>query len=59
MSLKYDNMVCGRRSVNQIIQFERCIFSKNTNIFRHLKLEIALVIPASNNVKYNTIQPIK
>ena len=26
---------------------------KNINIFRHLKLEIALAIPASNDEKYN------
>ena len=25
----------------------------NSNIFRHLKLEIALAIPASNDEKYN------
>ena len=25
----------------------------NRNIFRHLKLEIALAIPLSNDVKYN------
>ena len=27
---------------------------KNKNIFRHLKLEIALAIPASNDEKYNS-----
>ena len=27
--------------------------SKNIYIFRHLKLEIALAIPASNDEKYN------
>ena len=48
-----DNIVCGRCSVSQIIQFRRCIFSKNIYIFRHLKLEIALAIPASNDEKYN------
>ena len=32
-------------------------FSKNINNFCHLKLEIALAIPASNDEKYNkTIQ---
>ena len=48
-----DNTVCGRCSVSQITQFRRCIFSKNIYIFRHLKLEIALAIPASNDEKYN------
>ena len=48
------DIVCGRCSVNQIIQFKRCIFKKNINIFRHSKLEIALAIPASNDEKYNT-----
>ena len=49
-----DNMVCGRCSISQITQFKKCLFSKKINIFRHLKLEIALAIPASNNEKYNT-----
>ena len=48
-----DNTVCGRCSVSKITQFRRCIFSKNIYIFRHLKLEIALAIPASNDEKYN------
>ena len=46
-----DNIVCCRCYVNQIIQFRRCIFS-NFIIFCHLKLEIALAIPASNDKKY-------
>ena len=55
MSLKMDNIVCGRCSVSQITQFRRCLFSKNINIFCHLKLEIALAIPASNEekIQYN------
>ena len=48
-----DNTVCGRCSVSKISQLRRCIFSKNIYIFRHLKLEIALAIPASNDEKYN------
>ena len=48
-----DNTVCGRCSVSQITQFRTCIFSKNIYNFRHLKLEIALAIPASNDEKYN------
>ena len=55
-----DNIVGGRCSVSLIIQLKRCIFSKNKIIFRHLKLEIALAIPASNDEKYNsTIQQDK
>ena len=48
-----DNTVCGGCSASKITQFRRCIFSKNIYIFRHLKLEIALAIPASNDEKYN------
>ena len=48
-----DNIVCGRCTVSQVIQFRRWIFSKNIYIFRHLKLEIALAIPALNDEKYN------
>ena len=49
-----DNIVGGRCSVSLITQLIRCIFSKSENIFRHLKLEIALAIPASNDEKYNS-----
>ena len=49
-----DNIVGDRCSVSLIIQLRRCIFSKNKNIFRYLKLEIALAIPASNDEKYNS-----
>ena len=49
-----DNIVGGRCSVSLITRLKRCIFSKNKNIFRHLKLEIALAIPASNDEKYNS-----
>ena len=49
-----DNIVGGRCSVSLITQLRRCIFSKNKNIFCHLKLEIALAIPASNDEKYNS-----
>ena len=48
-----DNTVCGRCSVSKITQSRTCIFSKNIYIFRNLKLEIALAIPASNDEKYN------
>ena len=48
-----DNIVGGGCSLSLITQLKRCIFSKNKNIFRHLKLEIALAIPASNDEKYN------
>ena len=53
MSLKMDNIVYGRCPVRKITKFRGCIFSKNINIFPHLKLEIALAIPASNDEKYN------
>ena len=49
-----DNIVVGRCSVSLITQLRRCIFSKNKKISRHLKLEIALAIPASNDEKYNS-----
>ena len=49
-----DNIFGGRCSVSLITQLRRCIFSKNVNIFRHLKLDIALAIPASNDEKYNS-----
>ena len=48
-----DNTVCGRCSVSKITQFRTCILPKNIYIFRHLKLGIALAIPASNDEKYN------
>ena len=49
-----DNIVVGRCSISLITQLRRCIFKKNKNIFPHLKLEIALAIPASNDEKYNS-----
>ena len=48
-----DIIVCGRGLVIEITQFRRCMFKKNWNIFRNFELEIALAIPASNDVKYN------
>ena len=44
-----DNIVGGRCSVSLITQLRRCIFSKNKNIFRYLKLEILLAIPVYNS----------
>ena len=49
-----NNIVGGRCSASLITQLKRCIFSKNKNILRHLKLEIALAIPASKDEKYNS-----
>ena len=46
-----DNIVCGRCSASQIVPIRIFIFSRNINMFRHLKLEIALAIPASNDEK--------
>ena len=57
MPLKMDNMVCGRCSTSQIIQFTKCLFLQNTYICCHLKLEIAIAIPASNDDKYNIVEP--
>ena len=48
---KIDKIFSGRRSANQIFQFGRCLFFINRNVFRHLKLEIALAIPAINEWK--------
>ena len=53
MSLKWTIQFVVDVQFSQITQFRRCIFSKNIYIFRHLKLEIALAIPASNDKKYN------
>ena len=50
-----NDIVCGRCSVILIVQYWRCLFFININIFRHLMLEIALAIPASNDEKYNWI----
>ena len=36
-------------SANEVVK--RCLFFINLNIFRHLKLEFALAIPASNDEK--------
>ena len=38
--------ICGKCSVNQIIQFWRCLFFINNVVFIHLKLAIAFAIPA-------------
>ena len=45
---KIDKISSSRCSANQIFQFGRCLFFIDRNIFRHLKLEIALAIPALN-----------
>ena len=50
MTLK--SIVCERCSVNQNVNFHTCLFFLNSHIFRHLKLIIALAIPASNDEKY-------
>ena len=43
--------VFGRCSVNPILSYWGCLFFINIRIFHHLKLEIALAIPASNGEK--------
>ena len=46
-------IICDRCSVNQNVRFHTCLFFINSHNFRHLKLEIASAIPASNDEKYN------
>ena len=46
--------MCVRWSVNKKIQFWSSISFLNTDIFRQLKLEIALAIPALNEGKIET-----
>ena len=43
-----DKIFSGRCSANQIFHFGRSLFFINSHISRHLKLEIALAIPALN-----------
>ena len=38
----------SRRTIDQIIQFGRCLVFYDYNISRHFNLEISLAIPASN-----------
>ena len=49
-SIQY-RVVCDRCSVNRNVYFHTFLFFINSHIFRHLKLEIALAIPASNDEK--------
>ena len=51
MSLKIDTTASGRCSVSLI--FELTTFSRNIKSLCHLKMEIPLQIPASNDEKYN------
>ena len=44
-----DLLYCCRCSGDQIIKYGRRLFFINMNICRHLKLEMALLIPASND----------
>ena len=46
-----DKLICDSCSVNQITQFASCLLFINGYIFRHLRLEIASAIPASNDEK--------
>ena len=41
-------MFCDRCLVNLLIHFKDVFVHNNNNFFRHLELEIALAIPASN-----------
>ena len=49
-------MIFDRCLINSIFQDWRCLFFINMNIFHHLKLEIALAIPASNEGKIQHVQ---
>ena len=51
---KFDKIIFDRCLFDPIFQYWRCLFFTNMNIFRHLKLEIALAIPASNEWKTQT-----
>ena len=51
MSLKIDTTASGRCSVSLI--FELTTFSRNIKSLCHLKMEIPLQIPASNDEQYN------
>ena len=46
---RYGCYFCGRLPFSQIMQFRKFL----RNIFHHLKLKIALAIPALNNEKYD------
>ena len=49
-----DKIICSGCSNNNIFQFRQCLFFTDEAIFRHLKLEIASAIPASNEWKIET-----
>ena len=48
---KFNKIFFVRCIVNPIMQYWRCLFVIDIHIFRHLKLEIASAIPASNDEK--------
>ena len=54
---KFDQIVFGRRLVHPIFQYWTGLFSINSNIFRHLKLEIALQFQLQ--MTRNTIKAIQ
>ena len=54
MPLKMFVINYDRCSVHKIIHFKKCLFFMNSNIFPHLKLEILLAIPTSNEGKIET-----
>ena len=43
-----------RRPAHEIIQYPKCLFFIGKHIFCHLKMEIALAIPALNEWKIKT-----
>ena len=42
------SVMYGSEKVNPIIQYWKCLFFININVFRYLRLKIVLAIPASN-----------
>ena len=53
MSLKFIKYFVIDAQLFKMIIFTHVFFLINSHIFRHLKLEIALAVPASNDEKYN------
>ena len=57
MTLKsIKQFVIDARLIKMLIFTQSCLFFINSHIFHHLKLEIALAIPALNDEKYNKLK---
>ena len=53
-AIEIHRIVRDRCTVNERIQFCRCLFFINGHIFRHLKLEFTFAVPALNERKIET-----